>query len=244
MDGKHVVLQAPFNSGSNYYNYKSSFSIVLFAVVDAKYNFMYANVGCQGRISDGGVFRNTSLFNDMQSGNLRLPEPEPLPTMPTALPYVFVADDAFPLQENIMKPYPGLHSKGSRQRSFNYRLSRARRIVENAFGILSAVFRVLRKPMLLQPEKAELIVLACIYLHNFLRRSKSSKTFYTPVGALDREEEGQILEGEWRRDSQDLTSLLPLQKIGRKSTQRAQDVRQTFAQYFSDQRLPWQDEYE
>lgn len=62
MDGKHVMLQAPIKSGSEYFNYKSFFSIVLFALVDADYNFVYVDVGCQGRISDGGVFKHTQLI--------------------------------------------------------------------------------------------------------------------------------------------------------------------------------------
>ena len=63
MDGKYVQLQCPFNSGSYHFNYKSSFSIVLLAVVDADYKFLYVDVGCNGRISDDGVFRNSSLSN-------------------------------------------------------------------------------------------------------------------------------------------------------------------------------------
>ncbi|XP_049944325.1 uncharacterized protein LOC126426454 [Schistocerca serialis cubense] len=57
IDRKHIVLQCPVGSGSEYYNYKGSFSIVLLAVVDASYNFLYADIGCQGRISDGGCMQ-------------------------------------------------------------------------------------------------------------------------------------------------------------------------------------------
>jgi hypothetical protein len=61
IDWKHVLLQCPRNSTSEYLNYKNTFSIVLFALVDANYNFMFVDAGCQGRISDSGVFTNTEL---------------------------------------------------------------------------------------------------------------------------------------------------------------------------------------
>lgn len=244
MDGKHVQLQAPVASGSNFFNYKSTFSIVLFALVDADYNFLYADIGCQGRISDGGVFRNTSLFKNLEQNILHLPDPDVLDGRLKPVPYVFVADEAFPLKDNIMKPYPGSQEKGSVKRLFNYRLSRARRVVENVFGIMSAVFRVLRRPMLLEPTKAEKVVLTCVYLHNFLRKNQSSKHIYTPTGTFDSEINGEMIEGSWRQQCSEGSSLTSTQKVARKPSISAEMIRREFAEYFeTNGRIPWQDDY-
>lgn len=189
VDGKHCVIQAPMSSGSDFFNYKSTFSVVLMAIVHANYNFIFANIGCQGRISDGGVFRNTSFYRKLLSNELNLPNDQSLPGRQQNVRFILVADDAFPLERHIMKPYPGTHARGSEKRIYYYRLSRARRIVENAFGILSAVFRVLRKPMLLQPDKASLIVMTCVYLHNYLMEREASRKLYNSPGMLDRIEE-------------------------------------------------------
>lgn len=244
VDGKHVVLQTPIQSGSEYFNYKSHFSIVLMAIVDANYKFLYADVGCQGRISDGGVFKNTTFYHNLQAKALNLPEETHLMGNNTKSPYVFLADDAFPLMKNIMKPYPGSWMKKTKERAFNYRLSRARRIVENVFGILSSVFRVLRKPMLLEPEKATDVVLACVYLHNFLRNSRDSAKIYTPNLIFDEDHDGQMATGAWRSDSHDLTSLLPIRNIPRRSADDIKKIRDVFAEYCMVERVPWQDDYE
>ncbi|XP_031346802.1 protein ANTAGONIST OF LIKE HETEROCHROMATIN PROTEIN 1-like [Photinus pyralis] len=244
IDGKHVVLVSPTNSGSEFINYKGTFSIVLMALVDANYCFTYADVGCQGRISDGGVFRNTTLFKKMEANELNFPLPEPICANQSSLPYVIVADDAFSLSEHLMKPYPGIHEKGSKERHFNYRLSRARRVVENAFGILALVFRVFRKPMLLQPDKASNIVMTCILLHNFLRKSKTSKSHYAPPGTFDRENNGQVFPGAWRQEDGNMSSLLPLRNIPRRSSRLPKEIRDSFAEYFATTgKLPWQDAY-
>lgn len=142
MDGKHVIIEAPVHSGTKYRNYKSNFSIVMFALVDAENNYTFLDVGCQGRISDGGIFKATELYRKLENDSLRLPASEALQGRNKVVPYVFVGDSAFPLQNHIMKPYPGEYPKGSPRRIFNYRLSRARRIVENVFGITASVFRV------------------------------------------------------------------------------------------------------
>ena len=172
----------------------------MLAVADANYNFIYLDVSCQGRISDGGVFNYTSLYEQMNRGTLGLPQPATLPGREIPVPYVFVADDVFPLSQNIMKPYPGhtpeLHSQG---RIFNYKLSRARRIIENVFGICSAKFRVLLKPIALDPNKVETVALACAYLHNFLRRDATFRNGYTPAGFFDAEDcDGNLIYGSWR----------------------------------------------
>ncbi|XP_049808975.1 uncharacterized protein LOC126252150 [Schistocerca nitens] len=243
IDGKHIVLQCPVGSGSEYYNYKGSFSIVLLAVVDASYNFLYADIGCQGRISDGGVFKNASINELINKKKLNLPHAECLPGGTKALPNVFVADDAFPLQENIMKPYLGKHVKGSKERVFNYRLSRARMVVENTFGIMASVFRVFRKPMLLQPEKAKTVTLTAVCLHNFLRRNAAARNQYTPHGSFDSFDlqTGEMIPGTWRRD--DTASVfISAQNIPRKAASTNKQIRDEFANYFLSPRgsVPWQ----
>jgi hypothetical protein len=244
IDGKHVVLQAPIGSGSEYFNYKSFFSIVLFALVDANYNFVFADVGCQGRISDGGVFKNSLLWKKIEGNSLAFPEPAILPGQHEMIPYVILGDDAFALHEHVMKPYAGLHKKGSLKRIFNYKLSRARRVVENAFGIVSSVFPVLRKPMLLEPKKAALVVLTTLYLHNFLRQSNVSRNIYIPTGTLDYEENGQLIQGSWRQDQPPTESFLPLRRIPRKSSIGSQEIRNEIAAYFiNNGSVVWQNDY-
>ena len=139
MDGKRIALQAPANSGSCYFNYKNYFSIVLLALVDADYKFTYIDVGCNGRVPDGGALKNSTLNQSLMNNYLYIPPPEPLEgeKSQVLMPYVIVADDAFPLKNNLMKPY-SLRNLSVEQRIFNYRLSRAHRITENAFSILGS----------------------------------------------------------------------------------------------------------
>ncbi|CAK1599206.1 unnamed protein product [Parnassius mnemosyne] len=170
VDGKHEVLQAPVNSGTEFYNYKGHFSILLFILADANYKIRFVDVGCQGRISDGEVYKNTKLYSLIVKGKLNLPTPTPLEGRNKVIPYYLLGDSAFALFENMMKPFPGqTHAKGTLERVFNYRLSRARRVVESVLGIMAQVFRFLRKPLMIEPNKAAVIVLTTALLHNYLR---------------------------------------------------------------------------
>lgn len=178
IDGKHIKIQSPINSGSEFYNYKHNFSIILLAVADSDYNFLFADEGTHGRMSDGGVFNDSMLFNKIYGPDSHFPQDAPLPDRHLPVPYVFVADGAFALSKRIMKPFPGTPLVGSQNRKFNSRLSRARVVIECAFGIMTSVFGVLKTNMLLQPEKASIVTLTCVVLHNFLKKSQHSYRMY------------------------------------------------------------------
>lgn len=179
IDGKLVHIQRPIKCGGQYFNYKRSFSVNMLAVVDAKYRFLYVAVGAQGSANDASVF-SESQFGDAlynSSNPLSLPSEKTLPNTQTESPMFFVADEAYPLKPFLMKPFSARGLSPS-ERIFNYRLSRARRVVENAFGILTNRFRILRGAMQLQPNTAGIVVLACCALHNFLRCSTCDNAEY------------------------------------------------------------------
>jgi hypothetical protein len=131
MDGKHVIIRCPPKRGSDYSNYKKDFSITLFVTVDSNYNFLYIDVGTNGRANDALVFSKSGMNEALQQNLLNIPAEG-----------VFLADDAFPLRTNILKPYTTANALNKTQMVFNYRLSRGRRVVENSFGILVARFRI------------------------------------------------------------------------------------------------------
>ncbi len=112
------------------------------ALVYSNYRFLYVDVGYNWRISDGGVFDGYALQDALEKRTSNIPAPAPLPESDQLAPYCIVADEAFPLKDYLMKPYPNSRLSVE-QYIFNYRLSRAQRVVENAFGTLANRFRVL-----------------------------------------------------------------------------------------------------
>lgn len=134
-------------------------------VVDADLKFIYVDVGTNGRISDGGVWRKCDLRTSVENKSLNIPDASQIPFTETYLNYYFVADDEFPLSEYLMKPYPG-RGMTPTKRIFNYRLSRARRVVENAFGLLASKFAIFQTTINCKPKLVTDITLAAWHLHN------------------------------------------------------------------------------
>lgn len=119
LDGKQIVMKVPANGGGIYYKCKHTFSIVLMVLVDTEYKFTYVDVGCNGRISDGGVFNNCSLAAALETNTLNITSPQPLPHRQEPVPYTIVADAAFSHRSYIMKPFPHQKLTGSEK---DYRL--------------------------------------------------------------------------------------------------------------------------
>jgi hypothetical protein len=95
---------------------------------------------------------------------LGIPEDKQLPGTSRWAPHVIVGDEAFPLKPYLMRPYTGSQSKGDNEKSiFNYRLSQARRVVENAFGILSQKFQIYQRTLQSLPENADTLFLRLVY---------------------------------------------------------------------------------
>jgi hypothetical protein len=94
VDGKHIKIVPPKECGSFYWNYKGSDSLVLMSVVNANYEFLYCDIGANGRISDG-VIENAKFYEYLVNDRLELPPPKKPRNGTIDLPYVFVGDKAF-----------------------------------------------------------------------------------------------------------------------------------------------------
>ncbi|GFR71021.1 hypothetical protein ElyMa_003802000 [Elysia marginata] len=165
VDGKHIRTKAPANCGSNFFNYKSFFSIGLQGVADLDLKFVAVEVGAFGKESDGGIFSRSQVKRILGTNTIQLPETAPsLPGSDIALPYFLIGDSVYPLQPYCMTRI-SLNLTYER-RIFNYRHSRARRCIECAFGVLAAKWRVLKTTIETRLETAEMIVLASVALHN------------------------------------------------------------------------------
>ena len=138
IDGKHIHIRNPPHAGSKYFNYKKFYSIVLLAVVDSDYKFLYIDVGAVGAEADAGIFAQSRLASILELNQANFSPAEPIPGESTGhpIPYYLLGDDAFALRDWMMKPFPS-RALSLQERIFNYRQSRARRVVENAFGILA-----------------------------------------------------------------------------------------------------------
>ena len=213
--------------------------MVLLAICDAKYCFSLVDIGSYGRDNDAAIFNESELGKAFSRGAFHLPDAVQV-NSDCSVPAVLNADDIFALKRWLMKPYPG-KNLSLEERVFNYRLSRAQRTIENAFGIMSAKWRIYRHPINAKPSKVEDIIKATVCLHNYLRLMDGAH--YLPTGFVDNESNsGIIIPGDWRREVTDQSCMVNLSKS--RSNRPVFDAN-TLKNYFNSETssLSWQLEY-
>lgn len=227
IDGKHVRIVCPKNTGSLFFNYKSYFSIVLLAVVDVNYKFTYVDIGAYGKEGDSGIFQKSNLYQCIHE---TLPDEQILPGTNSVLPHVILGDQAFQLTQSVLRPYPREQSEVDIQkRIFNYRLSRARRTVENAFGILCQTFRIFFVPIAVDPSSVDKIILVTCCLHNLLRSSRNM------LSAIEDDINLQM----------PTENMINFRHVGGNSSAAAFENRNNFKEYFNSAvgSVAWQDKH-
>ncbi|XP_069588343.1 uncharacterized protein [Ranitomeya imitator] len=168
VDGKQICISKPTGSGSEYFNYKKYFSMVLMAIADANCKFIAVDIGAYGQSNDSRVFKTSPMGRRLYGDSYDFPPARPLTgTSGPPMPFVCVGDEAFQLSPQLLKPYSSRDLTRTK-RVFNYCLTRARRVVECAFGILTTKWRVLLTAMKLHTETVDEVVKACVVLHNYV----------------------------------------------------------------------------
>lgn len=218
LDGKHITIKCPRKTGSNYFCYLHKFSIVLMAVVDADYKFMCVDVGACGKNSDGGIFETSNMGRRFEMGLMNVPNAKALPEQNLPCPYLLIGYEGFALKPYLMRPYPYRQSRADiRKENYNTRLCKARRVVENAFGISAQKWRIFYRPIDLSIEKTILIVKTICILHNFLRTEKSDGKYFEELEAQE----------------PSLNAFHGLCQDPRRATSSAFETREKFVNYFN-----------
>ncbi|XP_071946061.1 uncharacterized protein [Antedon mediterranea] len=164
IDGTHLPIIGPVKFHADYYNRKGFYSIIMQAVCDHQYRFTDIYIGWLGKVHDARVFANSPFYDDLCQGNL-------LPDLPkdidgVQVPLVILGDPAYPLLPTVMKGYSDNGRLTERQVTFNYRLSRARMVIEGCFGRLKGRWRCLLKRNDTKLEYLPTQIAAACTLHN------------------------------------------------------------------------------
>ena len=119
-----------------FHYYKGFFSLQLLAVCDAKYNFIFVDVGQYGSNNDCSVLANSNISYAVEGNVLDIPRADKIEGIKKDMPYYLLGDKIFPLNTWLMKPFPG--DLPEAEQTYNYQHSRACLPIENAFGMLAS----------------------------------------------------------------------------------------------------------
>ena len=165
IDGSYIPISAPELNHTDYYNRKGWYSMTVQAIVDHDYVFRDICVGWAGSVHDARVFANSLIYKKITEDNL-LADVSFRNMLGKKIPVCLIGDSAYPLNTWLMKPFTDNLCLSPQQKYFNYRLSRARIVIENAFGRLKARWRRLMKRNDMHTVHIPTVIAACCILHN------------------------------------------------------------------------------
>ena len=145
-----------------YHNFKNFYSVILLALVDAKYRFIWASLGAPGNTHEPTLLQSTILWSNVVNGDV-LSEAV-AKTDDIVIPPLILGDGAFPMRSFLLKPYSDAVLPDKKKD--NYRASLGRMVTEGAFGKLKGRWRILSRKCESQKEIAKKMGLAFLVLHN------------------------------------------------------------------------------
>jgi hypothetical protein len=166
LDGCHIPIKCPPGGAEackEYHNFKNFYSVVLMAMVDSRYRFLWGSCGFPENSHDSIIFQATDMWDKIQNQGA-LPDIG-RKVAGVIIPPLIVADSPFCLQPWLLKPYTEA-VLSDKMRYFNYRLSRARMVTEGAFGQLKGRWRIMLRKNESTPEEFTMTTLTCLVLHN------------------------------------------------------------------------------
>ena len=166
VDGCHIPIKCPaggLEASKEYHNFKNFYSVILMAMVDSNYRFIWGSCGFPGNSHDSVIFQSTDLWTNIMQNEAILKIGKQIEGI--HIPALILVDSAFPLKCWMLKPYSNAVLT-PKQRYFNYRLSRARMVTEGAYGQLKGRWRVLHRKCESSAKEVKIITLACVILHN------------------------------------------------------------------------------
>ena len=144
----------------------------------------------------------------------------------------------------MMKPYP-FQNLTIPQKIVNYRLSRARRVIENAFGIAAARFRIFQRPIITRVSTVKSVTKAITALHNFLMykyQVSDNENQYCPPNYVDSDGLQGVVPGQWRVEENQIMGLRDIDRLGSNNySKNAKLIRDEFREYFIEEgAVDWQ----
>ena len=209
IDGSHVPIAAPELNHSYYYNRKGW---LIQAIVDHNYMFRDICVGWAGSVHDARVFANSLIYKRITEDGL-LTDVDCRTLAGKEVPVCIIGDSAYPINTWLMKPFAETSALSPQQKHYNYRLSPARIVVENAFGCLKARWRRLLKRNDMHTEHIPTVVSACCVLHNVC------------------EAHGESFNDAWLIEESEYEQPTPPSIASTSSSRNSEDIRNAFVQY-------------